>query len=149
MKSNLVIAVLLGSISLSEAVSLDKNRHRYYSWDPHEDTIEHHLSRYSDARRGILKTEEEYAKDAAKLDPNTIYKHIDHRRFDHDDTGTKYATSHRCFGSPCVEPKSDKYAMRPKYNLAENLLDADEDMHSNHRFVTTHQCYGAPCEGDR
>jgi hypothetical protein len=104
---------LFGTISVSQAVHLDKLTNRYII-DSIDRDIDHQTSRYTDAANGNYKTNEEYAEEAKKIDPNNIYKPL-YPFSTEEDTGTKYATSHRCFGDVCKEPKDTKYATRPDF----------------------------------
>lgn len=100
----LILGVLLGHLSLSQAVNLAKHRKRYTSSEEEDqnDLISKHLKRYIDAADGKGKTEADYAVEERAPNFNAIYP-PDRKPFEleEDDTGEKYATTHRCFGHKC------------------------------------------------
>ena len=108
MKYNLIVAVFLGNLSLTEAVKLHSHhKHRWYTpKDPHEHTEDKHVKRYEDAAKGILKTEKEYKDEEDAIYPGNVYKKTPNFKVAEDDTGEKYVTTHRCFGGPCKDDRS-------------------------------------------
>ena len=115
MNQSIVIGLLVGTISMAQATKLSQITSKY-EFDPVDVNLDHHMSRYIDAATGKYKTEKEYAEAAKELDPNNIYKPL-YPFHAEEDTGHKYATSHRCFGKQCPmeAAKSGKYTMRPKF----------------------------------
>ena len=62
---------------------------------------------HDEEREQSKETLKAWNRKVPQLNPN-IYS---------DDTGTKYATSHRCFGETCKEPKKyTKYSDRPDWS---------------------------------
>lgn len=47
-----------------------------------------------------------------------------------DDTGHRFATSHRCYGNECPTdpPKSDKYSFRPKYDSLVQIKKYEDEI---------------------
>jgi len=127
MKQSLILALFLGSISLSEAVLLEKRHHHkktakwYTTKDPHEENIDKAVQRYSDAADGNYKTEKQYAEEAAAIHPANVYKKDPNFKVAEDDTGEKYVTTHRCFGGPCKDEKTN--LMLSKYSDHEVALE--------------------------
>jgi hypothetical protein len=72
------------------------------------------VERYRDASRGILKTEKEYQEEADAIYPPNIYKPgLPNFKVAEDDTGTKYVTTHRCFGGPCKDDSNLQLVAEP------------------------------------
>lgn len=100
-------------------------------FDREDETMRVHLRRYEEAASGKYKTQQEIHDAERKDHEETLKAHnrivptlpADIVGYDEN----KYATTHRCFGSPCPvdPPKSDKYAMRPTFG---SLLQLEQPL---------------------
>ena len=85
--------------------------------------MERNIQKYNDAADGNVKTNAQYAEEAAALDPSKIYKVL-YPFHKEDDTGDKYTNTHRCFGGPC---KQSLMQVGNKHDAPGSLPWADND----------------------
>ena len=99
--STLVIGILLGQLTLSQAVHLDKHsRQKQYITDSIDNDLDRNSMRYTDASTGNYKTNAQYAEEDEAIKAGNIYKKLYPFSME-DDTGDRYTNTHRCFGGPC------------------------------------------------
>ena len=78
--------------------------------------LDQHVATYSEARHGIVKTNADRAKEAAikKREEEEAFNRpmfeVPQDMMESDWTGTKYVTTHRCFGQPCKDEEEEKKA---------------------------------------
>jgi hypothetical protein len=94
--------------------------------------IEYQVKKFEDLSDGIYKKDSDYAKEAAALDPENIYKP---RPF--SNVKKEYETVHDSLVQKGDVPPN----IRPNVNVE------DED-YTGHKYVTSHQCFGKPCNYD-
>lgn len=89
-------------------------------WEKNDADQELYVKRYKDLTAGKVKSvkeineQEKKSVENWKKKINTKHPEVPENILTMDEEGTKYATTHRCFGKPCNEPKNDKYTVRPK-----------------------------------
>lgn len=128
--SKLVLALFLGQITFEEVASVRVKEQRRYDdghiglpweandfWNHNDEQIEKHLEYYSNARKGIVKSQKEQ-RELEEKQHKEQQEAFNRQKFTVpkdlivDDSGTKYTSTHQCYGSPCKEdkPKLPRFA---------------------------------------